>query len=53
MNNYENLYGCLKDSEDLFMMFEGMTGNWEKDKVRFIKAQKELEKIANITEVND
>ena len=34
-------------------MFEGMTGYWEKDKNRFVKAQRELEDIVNFKDVTD
>lgn len=31
----ENLYKMLKGSGELFELFEDMTGDWEKDKIRF------------------
>jgi len=31
----ENFYNMIKESGELFIFFEDMTGNWEKDKVKF------------------
>ena len=50
---FRNLYGSLLQTDELFVMFTGMTGEWEKDKNSFIKAQKELEDIINFKDVTD
>ena len=50
---FRNLYDSLLQTDELFVMFAGMTGVWEKDKNSFIKAQKELEDIINFKDVTD
>ena len=50
---FRNLYDSLLQTDELFVMFAGMTGEWEKDKNSFIKAQKELEDIINFKDVTD
>lgn len=50
---FRNLYGSLLQTDELFVMFAGMTGDWEKDKNSFVKAQKELEDIINFKDVTD
>lgn len=50
---FKNLYNCLLESEDLHTLFRGMTGDWEKDKKRFIKEQLKLEELANIIDIDD
>ena len=50
---FRNLYDSLLQTDELFVMFTGMTGDWEKDKNSFIKAQKELEDIINFKDVTD
>ena len=50
---FKNLYDSLPQTDELFVMFEGMTGYWEKDKNRFVKAQRELEDIVNFKDVTD
>ena len=42
----KKLYDTLLESEELHDIFSGMTGEWEKDKVRFTKLQKEMEDIS-------
>ena len=50
---FRNLYDSLLQTVELFVMFTGMTGDWEKDKNSFVKAQKELEDIINFKDVTD
>ena len=50
---FRNLYDSLLQTDELFVMFTGMTGDWEKDKNKFVKAQKELEDIINFKDVTD
>ena len=51
-NNYENLYNYLLKSDELYVMFDGMTGIWEKDKGMFIKVQKDMENLYILTDVD-
>lgn len=51
--NYKQLYQCLIETEDLHRVFRGLTGDWNKDKNKFIKAQKELEQDANVIETDE
>ena len=53
MNNYRNLYDCLLESDELYVMFDGMSGDWGKDSKKFIQAQKDLEEFANLKDVYD
>lgn len=46
MEKYYKLYATLLESEELYEMFKGMTGEWLYDKDKFIQVQKELEAIA-------
>jgi hypothetical protein len=45
----KQLYESLLETDQL----KGMSGEWEEDKNKFIKFQKELEEMANIIEVNE
>lgn len=49
MNRFKKLYDYLLESEELH---DGMTGDWEKDKKKFIREQKELEELANLTQID-
>lgn len=49
---FKKLYDCLLESEDLYTMVKGMTGDWVKDKNKFIKSQTELEDIVKFKDVN-
>ena len=44
-------YNSFKESGDLKMLFPGLSGNWEKDKAKFIKLwgehQRLLEEVGN------
>ena len=43
MEQIKALYESLLESDELKMFFPKMTGDWEKDKNKFIKLQKGLE----------
>lgn len=45
----KELYESLLEADQL----KGFSGDWEKDKNKFIKFQKELEEMANIIEVHE
>ncbi|WP_396180286.1 hypothetical protein [Flavobacterium sp.] len=40
--SYKEVYERLKKSEDLFEIYEGMTGDWILDKIEFINQHKAL-----------
>jgi len=42
----ESLYNTLLENDELYVMFDGMKGEWEKDKKRFIEEQIKLENTA-------
>lgn len=50
-DRFKKIYECLLESEELYIMFPGMSGNWEKDEKNFIKAQKELEEVVEFKDV--
>ncbi len=50
--NYKKLYDCLLESGEL-KRYKSFSLDWEKDKTRFIKEQKNLENLANVIEIND
>ena len=52
MEKYRSLYNCLLESDELYVMFEGMTGIWEKDNKKFTKAQEELEDLTNLMSID-
>ena len=43
----------MTDSEDLFHVYDGMTGNWNEDKDEFIKQHQALESISNSITTTD
>lgn len=51
-SDFKKLYDCLLDSEDLKTIYKGMTGDFEKDKEKFIRFQTELEQLANVIEID-
>ncbi len=53
MRDFKQLYDCLLESEDLHLMYKGLTGIWSKDKDKFIRFQKDLEQLANIINVDE
>jgi hypothetical protein len=38
-------YQAFKDSGDLRVLFRGMSGDWEKDKAKFIRTYEENQRI--------
>lgn len=38
-------YQAFKESGDLKVLFKGMSGDWEKDKVKFIRIYEENQRI--------
>jgi len=44
--SYKKLYETLLENEDLYVLFDGMTGVWEQDKKRFKEEQLKLESDA-------
>ena len=50
-DRFKKIYECLLESEELYIMFSGMSGNWEKDEKSFIKVQKELEDVVQFKDV--
>lgn len=53
LERFKKLYDSLLECDDLHLMFRGMTGEWEKDKNRFIKLQQEMEKELNFKDEGD
>ncbi len=49
---FKKLYDALLECEELYVMFNGMTGDWEKDQKRFVKAQKSMEDSINFKDVD-
>ena len=45
--SYKEVYERLKKSEDLFEIYEGMTGDWVSDKIEFINQHKALNSQGN------
>ena len=42
---FRNLYDSLLQTDELFVMFAGMTGEWEKDKKLFVELQYQNELV--------
>ena len=49
---FKNLYNWMKQKEELNDFLPKATGVWEKDKKKFISFQKEMEKLADLTDVD-
>lgn len=47
--DFRKLYDCLLESDELYVMFKGMKGEWEIDSKKFIQSQLDLEKMVNAT----
>jgi hypothetical protein len=47
MSRLKKLYNVLLQNGDLFEVFDGMTGNWEEDKIYFTQVQTDLESQIN------
>jgi len=50
--NYKKLYDFLVESGEI-KTIQKMSGVWEKDKIKFIKYQTELEDLANVIEIDE
>lgn len=51
-NRFKNLYDWMNQTGDLQDFLPKATGNWEKDKKKFISYQTEMEKLANLRDVD-
>lgn len=49
---FESLYRWMKQKEELNDFLPKATGIWEKDKKKFISFQVEMEKLANLTDID-
>lgn len=49
---FENLYHWMKKNNELKSISTKLTGDWEKDKDKFIILQKEMEDMANLTDID-
>lgn len=45
--SYKDVYERLKDSEDLFHIYEGMTGDWSLDRKEFVEQHKALNSLSD------
>lgn len=52
MDRFRQLYDVLLDSGDLKKLVPQMKGNWEEDKNKFVRFQRELEELANATDLD-
>ena len=51
---YKQIYKIMLDSEDLFHVYDGMTGKWIDDKDTFIEQHQALESISkNVTTTDE
>lgn len=50
--NYKQLYECMLESGEL-KKYKVFSLDWEKDKKKFIKEQRNLENLANIIDVDE
>ena len=49
---FESLYRWMRQKEELRDFLPKATGLWEEDKAKFISFQKEIEKLADLTDVD-
>jgi hypothetical protein len=49
---FKNLYQTLLSNKELKFVMKNAKGNWEEDKKRFIRIQKDMEDLAGLTEVD-
>ena len=49
---FKNLYNWMLQKNELSDFLPKATGDWEKDKNKFISFQVEMEKLANLTDVD-
>lgn len=52
MDRFKVLYDSMLESGDLSEVFPSMSGEWEKDKKKFIYEQTELEKLINLQSID-
>jgi len=51
--DYKRLYDTLLETEELYLIFPSLSGDWEKDKTKFIKKQQQTERDVLHIEVED
>lgn len=49
---FKNLYNWMLQKDELNDFLPKATGEWEKDKTKFITFQIEMEKLANIKDID-
>ena len=49
---YKNIYDWMLQKGELFDFMPKASGDWEQDKVKFISFQSEMEKLANLTDID-
>lgn len=49
---YKNIYDWMLQKDELFDFMPKASGDWEQDKVKFIFFQIEMEKLANLTDID-
>lgn len=49
---FKNLYNWMLQKNELSDFLPKATGDWEKDKKKFISFQVEMEKLANLTDID-
>ena len=52
MERFRKLYDSMLDSGELSEVFPLMSGDWNKDKNKFIREQTELEELLNTTNLD-
>lgn len=52
MSRFKKLYESMLESGELSEVFPLMSGNWEKDKNRFVREQTELEELINFKSID-
>lgn len=52
MSRFKKLYESMLESGELKEVFSNMKGDWEKDKLKFIREQEELEELLNVTNID-
>ena len=49
---FKNLYMWMVQKKEINDFLPNATGEWEKDRSRFIRFQQEMEKLANLTDID-
>lgn len=52
MSRFKKLYESMLKTGELQEVFPLMSGNWEKDKNRFVREQTELEELINFKSID-